>query len=80
METGEILNQITQLFKKTLDNDTLVLRMETTAHDVEDWDSLNHPVLIGEIEKHFHLSFKLKEVISFKNVGDIVNAVQAKLG
>ena len=79
MEQGEILNQTNQLFKKTLDDETIELGMETTANDVDDWDSLNHPVLISEIEKHFNVTFKLKEVIGFKNVGDIVNGIQAKL-
>ena len=53
--------------------------METTANDVAEWDSLNHTVMISEIEKHFNTRFKFKEVIAFKNVGDMVNTLKIKL-
>ena len=53
--------------------------METTANDVDGWDSLSHTLMIVETEKHFKIRFKLKELLSFRNVGDMVTAIQSKL-
>ena len=39
------------------DNPSLTLTRETTAADVEDWDSLNHVNLIVAIEKTFKIRF-----------------------
>jgi len=62
-----------------LDNDDIVLTYDTTANDVEDWDSLNHIQLVVAIEKKFKVRFTTQEIQSWDNVGSIVNSVIAKL-
>lgn len=79
MNTEKILQETNLIFKKVFENDSLTINMSTTANDLEEWDSLNHTVMITEVEKHFGIRFKFKEVIAFKNVGDVVNTLQAKL-
>ncbi|MBK9523806.1 MAG: acyl carrier protein [Bacteroidetes bacterium] len=79
MDKNEILNQLTIIFKKIFENDAVILQMDTTANDVDGWDSLTHTSMIVEVEKHFSVKFKLKEVLSFKNVGDMVNMIHSKL-
>ncbi|MBK6445177.1 MAG: acyl carrier protein [Bacteroidetes bacterium] len=79
MDKNEILNQLTIIFKKIFENDAVILQMDTTANDVDGWDSLTHTSMIVEVEKHFNVKFKLKEVLSFKNVGDMVNMIHSKL-
>ena len=79
MNLEEILEQVNMIFKKVFDNDAIVVNLETTADHVEEWDSLNHTAMIVEVEKHFNLKFKLKEVLSFQNVGDMVRTIHAKL-
>ena len=64
MDKNEILNQLTIIFKKIFENDAVILQMDTTANDVDGWDSLTHTSMIVEVEKHFSVKFKLKEVFS----------------
>ena len=79
MNHTEILNQINTIFRRVFENDSLQIQMETSADDVDEWDSLNHTVMIVEVEKHFNIKFKLKEVLSFQNVGDMVNIIHSKV-
>jgi len=79
MEKPEILAIINTIFIDVLDNDDIVLTYDTTANDVEDWDSLNHIQLVVAIEKKFKVRFTTQEIQSWDNVGSIVNSVVAKL-
>jgi acyl carrier protein len=53
---------------------------EMTAQDVEKWDSLRHIQLISEVERAFEIKFKLREVLSMRNVGDLMDLIHAKQG
>ena len=79
MNVDEILKQVNEIFRKVFENGNIQVAMDTTANDVDEWDSLNHTAMIVEVEKHFNLKFKLKEVLSFQNVGDMVNTIHTKL-
>lgn len=76
MELQERLNQI---FSEVFDDDDIRISMEMTANDVEGWDSLSHINLIVAIETKFDIRFKQKEVMSFKNIGDLYRCIQSKL-
>ena len=51
MERSDIFKKVNEIFCDELDNDDIVLTDETTADDVEEWDSLSHVQLIVAIEK-----------------------------
>lgn len=75
MDTQKELNDI---FRDVLENDDLVITRETTAADVEEWDSINHIQLIVAIEKHFRIKFSSQEILNWKNVGEMADSVDAK--
>jgi acyl carrier protein len=79
MTTNEILSQVELIYRRILKNEKLILSPGTTAHDVDGWDSLNHTILMTEVQKHFHIKFSLKEIIKFRNIGDMVNLLSEKL-
>jgi acyl carrier protein len=79
MDKSEILEKVNSIFIDILDNENIVLSNETTANDVEDWDSLNHIQLVVAIEKQFKIRFTSKEIQSWSNVGEVVNSVSLKL-
>jgi acyl carrier protein len=79
MDKNEILKKITAVFKDVLDNDDIVLDFETTANDVEDWDSLNHIQLVVGIEKLFKIRFGSQEIQGWNTVGNMVNSIYAKV-
>jgi len=75
----EILRIINAIFIDVLDDDTVVLTEETTANDVDEWDSLNHIQLVVAIEKHFKIRFASQEILSWQNVGEMVSSVEGKV-
>ena len=75
MDASEILKEVQQIFVQVLDNENIVLNRETTAKDVEDWDSLNHIQLIVAIEKRFRVKFTTNEIRAWKSVGDMCDAI-----
>jgi acyl carrier protein len=79
MDVNEIITQYQEIFKDVLDNDDVVLKYETTAADVEDWDSLSHIQIVVAIEKHFKVKFTTAEIREFKNVGEMCEATLKKL-
>jgi acyl carrier protein len=79
MDNKETLNQIQEIFRDQLDEESIILTSETTADDVDDWDSLTHIMLVVAIEKHFKIKFTSTEILAWNNVGDMVNSVQIKL-
>tara|TARA_B110000211_G_C13803446_1_gene431607 strand:- start:172 stop:414 length:243 start_codon:yes stop_codon:yes gene_type:complete len=78
MEIQEILVQVNTIFKEVLDEDGIVVQYETTAEDVDDWDSLTHIQLVVGIEKHFKIRFKSDEIVGFKNVGEMCEGIIKK--
>jgi len=76
---AEILAKIQDVMIDVLDLDDLHITEKTTAADVEGWDSLSHLRLITEIEAVFGLTFATGEIERFKDVGDMVGTIEAKL-
>lgn len=75
MERNEVLARVQEVFRDVLDDDEIVLTDQTTADDVDDWDSLSHIQLIVAVEKAFHIKFTSKEILSWKNVGELVDSI-----
>jgi len=74
-------NYITEfefLFREVLENEDIVLANETTAIDIDEWDSINHIYLVVEIEKHFNIKFSSSEILQWQNVGEMIDSVKAK--
>ena len=80
MTQNEIMDALHSIFRTVLKNDSITLTAETTANDVDGWDSVTNVMIIDEIEKQFGLSFKLRDIIKMKNVGDLCNKVLEKIG
>jgi len=80
MSKSEILSQMQGIFRDVLDNDAIVLADHTTASDIEEWDSLTHIQLIVAIERHFKFKLDSREILSWKNVGEMADAILKRLG
>lgn len=78
MERTEILSKVQDIFRDVLDDEDIVLEDNTTAEDIEDWDSLSHIQLIKEIEKLFSIRFTSREILSWNNVGEMIDCIASK--
>jgi acyl carrier protein len=83
LQTGEIemttLELLTPIFRQVFDDDGIVLTRETTADDIDAWDSLSHMNLVVAVEMIFKVRFALGELQTLKNVGHLVDMIDKKL-
>ncbi|MGF7078343.1 acyl carrier protein [Mucilaginibacter sp. UYCu711] len=78
MNKEEALIEVNDIFKEVLDNDDIKLDYETSADDVEDWDSLNHIQLVVAVEKHFKVRFTAHEIQTWQNIGEMLDNIIKK--
>ncbi|MCI5816891.1 acyl carrier protein [Ruminococcus sp.] len=75
----EIYKKLTKVFREVFDDDSIVLTPETTADDIEDWDSIEHINLIAAVEDAFGMRFQMREVSGMKNVGEMVQIIKSRI-
>ena len=73
-----IYARLNKVFRDVFDDDSITVNPKTTANDIEDWDSLEHITLISAVEKEFKMKFKMGEISSMKNVGEMASIVAAR--
>jgi acyl carrier protein len=79
MEREEIICKLNQLFEDVIDEGPVNLTETTTSKDVDGWDSLNNIQLVVAIEKTYNIKFTSEEILSWKNVGDMIDCMLTKL-
>ena len=79
MDSSHTYRKLTEIFREVFDDDTLVLTPNTTAADVNGWDSVAHIGLIVAIEQRLGIRFKSSELEAMHNVGQLAGLVEYKL-
>jgi acyl carrier protein len=79
MSNSEILQTVTTIIQDVLELPELNVTVNTSAADVDEWDSMTHIQLIAAIEGKYKVRFALGELQSLKNVGDMIELIQKKL-
>ena len=79
MTHDEILHTLTQIIREILELPDLLITTETSAADVDEWDSMTHIQLVMAIEKKYKVRFALGELQALKNVGDMIELIQKKV-
>lgn len=77
---ADILERLQPVFRDVLDDPKLVVTRASSGHTVPGWDSLAHITLVAETEREFGVRFALGELETLKNVGDMIDLIQKKLG
>ena len=75
MTREEVYVRLNAVFADVFDDDELTVNDETTAADVDGWDSLMHITLIDAVEEEFDISFDMKTIVKLKNVGEMVDVI-----
>ncbi len=76
MSREEIYKRLNEVFRDVFDRDDISVNDETTAADIEGWDSLIHITLMDAVEEEFDIRFDMKTVVKMKNVGEMVDAIE----
>ncbi|MDA7544117.1 acyl carrier protein [Alphaproteobacteria bacterium] len=70
-----IIKSLEVIFRDVFDDEDLLIYPDSTANDIDGWDSLAHIRLILEIEKRFSLHFKASEIEKLENVGQMAELI-----
>jgi len=73
------LDNLEPVFREVFDDGSIILSRETTADDIEEWDSLTHMNLVIALELKFKIKFALGELQKLKNVGEMLDMINRKL-
>jgi len=75
----DLILRVQEIMADTFDLDDLAITPDTTAADIEEWDSLSHIRLIVAIEREFGIKFSNSEIEGLANVGDLLAAISSKI-
>lgn len=76
MNSVEIMKKLEKVFRNVFDDEGITISRDTTAYDIEEWDSLEHINLIIAIEQEFGVHFSLEETTKLKSVGEIADSLE----
>jgi len=78
MNKNNIKEKLQSIFVDVFDDEDLRISNSTNSDDIEEWDSLNHIALVLSIEKYFNIRFMTGEVLSLKDVGEMIQLLEEK--
>lgn len=77
MSREAVLRKLEPIFRGVVDPD-LVLTEELDASKVPLWDSLNHIILVVEIEMKLGVPLTTDELAHLRSIGELVTLLQQK--
>ena len=75
MSREKVYETLNEIFRDVFDDESIVVTETTTSADIDDWDSLEHINLVAAIEQEFGMKFTMGQVVSMKNVGEMVDII-----
>ena len=75
MKFNAVMGSLYPIFRDVFDDDEIVIDANTTANDIDGWDSLTHIRLVISIEKAFDLRFTAAEISDLENVGEMAELI-----
>ncbi|MDD4969981.1 MAG: acyl carrier protein [Paludibacter sp.] len=79
MERKQIIIKLNEIFEDIIDEGSVSLSETSTSKDVEGWDSLTNIQLVVAIEKKYKIRFTSDEIMSWKNIGMMIDDILSKL-
>ena len=78
MTMDAMLDQLQSVFRDVFEDDELTINRQTSADNVEGWDSLMHVSLMINVERVFGVKFSTTQVASLKNVGELMDLIESR--
>ena len=72
----KILEKLTHVFQDVFDDEDIALTPNTTAQDIEEWDSLNQIKNILACEKAFDVKLNARDINTLENVGAMLEHLE----
>ena len=72
-KSKKILLKLNKIFCEIFDDSSLKIKKNTSANDIEEWDSLNQIKIILACEKKFKVKLKARDINSLEDVGAFIN-------
>ncbi len=74
----DILKTVNMIFIEVFQDESILLDKTTSSNDIDKWDSLNNMHLVVAIERYFKVKVTLRDIQSWKNVGDLCKWITNK--
>lgn len=78
MTREEVFERLNKVFRDVFDDDDITVTETTTSADIDDWDSFEHINLVAAVEQEFGMKFTMGQVVTMKNVGEMVDIILQK--
>ena len=78
MDKQEITNKVIEVAKQVFNYDGEITA-QTKASEIKAWDSMNQIRFIAELECFFSVKFKMKDIIAFQSIGNVIDALERLL-
>jgi acyl carrier protein len=75
----DVIARLADVFHAVFDDDSIVLTPQTTAADIEEWDSLNQIKIIVGAQSAFGVKLDARRIKDFQNVGQMVDYISEQL-
>ncbi len=79
MTETQVLAEITEIVRGLFLRECIELQMDTTARDIEGWDSFRHIEIMLAVETHFNVRLTSRDIDEVDCVGDLVNIISRRV-
>ena len=79
MSREEVFERLNAVFRDVFDDEDITVNDQTTANDIDEWDSLEHINLMAAVESEFGIKFSMGQVVTMKNVGEMADIILQKV-
>ena len=79
MTERELWDSLVVAIRETFDDGNIDVTRDTTADDIDAWDSLANVELMVALEQRFGVRFYTGEIARMKNVGELADTIENHL-
>lgn len=80
MTSDDIQAGLVDILRNAFGREDLQVSRETTANDVDGWDSFRMVEILMTVEERFGIRLRSREIDRLKNVGDLADLVAERTG
>jgi acyl carrier protein len=75
IDKKEILKVLEHIFRLTLNDETLVLKLDSTTKSISQWDSITNIVIIDAIESYYNIEFPIDVIYESRTIEDWIDFI-----